>query len=463
MAAKKNSSVFKQILVPVVIALLIGGSAPWWWGVLFGEKGPSPPPVVATDGLFEIESQLTGDLKDGPARFSDLSAYFKDANKELMGHLTSVAQVYASGQDHRGATYVAGPAGVGKSYLIGQLDMLPANATSRPIELSEWFKQPGPGFTTESAPDLRTTDGRMVFNTLRHLSQPETFDFGRFLADAGALHDDRLMSFVLIDDLDEIHPKSAEVILRELETYLRGPGDGFVHFIVFGRPEGFWPWLKHSDRKPLANVTNTPFLLQGPVYETTGDIELRCAEYYQWAHEGDAPQGVIDDFRTQVQKYPFLRHTVRSLATGNFVLEESIRRHRSGSSAHREAKALRDGLLSDMLSRNKESHNRPSINDDLYMLILERVAVFPIEQGRSIDERGFFDVLTGDCVEFTDAQGTRCRVHLRDVLNRSGVALLDPAGLRRTPYRFEPFWLHAHLVERWNQRNHPDHRYRWHQ
>lgn len=419
------------------------------------------PPIVAPDQLFEIERGLLPVLEEGSARYGDLPAYFEDENKEILRRLNSIVQKYSSHENHAGATYIVGPAGVGKSYFIDQLNMLPADATTRPIKLSQLFKRPGSAFATEAAPDLRTSDGSITFNKLMRISQPTEFDFGQFLVRAGALRNGKTMSFVLIDDLDEIHEDSARLILKKLEEYLRKQKQGFVHFIVFGRPEGFWPWLKHKDRKSLPNVTNSPLVLQAPAYKTTGDLEFRCKDYYRWKYKNDAPQEVISNFRERVKNHPFLRYTIRPLSAGNFVLNESVLWYRSESKKLKTIEALRNGLFSDMMDRNRESHNRPSVNDDKYMYILERTAAFPIEEGRQIGVNGFFEVYGYDFVDFTDIEGNVYKVRVRDVLNRSGIAILDPAEVRRTRYRFEPFWLHAHLVEKWNQRNHPGHRYRW--
>ena len=51
-----------------------------------------------------------------------------------------------------------------------------------------------------------------------------------------------------------------------------------------------------------------------------------------------------------------------------------------------------------------------------------------------------------------DSGATLGEVSVRDVLNRGGVALLTSATASSTRYRFDPFWLHGHLVERRNQR-----------
>ena len=49
---------------------------------------------------------------------------------------------------------------------------------------------------------------------------------------------------------------------------------------------------------------------------------------------------------------------------------------------------------------------------------------------------------------------------MRDVLDRSGLAFLHPVSFMTARYRFEPFWVHAHLVERRNQRLYPGYEYR---
>ena len=63
---------------------------------------------------------------------------------------------------------------------------------------------------------------------------------------------------LLVDDFDEIQQDTGIEVLRQLEDYVQETEGRFVHFIVFGRPESFWPWLNHSDRTPSARVTATP-------------------------------------------------------------------------------------------------------------------------------------------------------------------------------------------------------------
>ena len=420
-----------------------------------------PPEIVGIDELCTIEKNLAPSLYDGPARHDSLIAYFKDANPELFEHLRSIVEKHASGKNHRGVTYIAGSAGMGKSYLIGQLDMLPKEVMSDTVKLSEFFKDEDFPFETEEVADLHTVDEELIFNKLLRLTNPGEFDVNKFIVAAGASKGGEPLSFILIDDLDEIHEDSAEVILKELEAFISKTSDGFVHFIVFGRPEGFWPWLKHSDRTAPPNVTNPPFVLQGPVYKTTGDLAFRCTDYYTYKYNSPAPEEVISDFQAQLRKYPFLRYTIRQLSAGNFVLDESILFHRSPSNGHKTPEELRTALYSDLIDRNKESHGLPTADHHLYAVIIQRAAVFPLRNERTINSEGYFEVYADDYIEFKNSGGIARKVHLRDLLNRSGIVFMDPSDIRRTRYRFQPFWIHAHLVESWNKRNHSEHTYRW--
>lgn len=448
---------------PVLIAL-IGGIftllaasivlIPWIFEQCSYTYRPAPPPILETKKLYDIEKQLIPLLEEGPAQYNDLRSYFKAANEALFQHLESIAREYREKEDHRGATYIAGTSGVGKSYLITQLDMLPRDATHT-IKLSKLLGEPDNCLKAVPLPDLQTTDEHVVFNRLMGFAEPQAFDFHEFLVHAGAKRGNFMVPFIIIDDLDEIHEDSAKLLLEQLERYVTENGNRFLHFLVFGRPEGFWPWLKHSDRLPPEGVTNSPYVLRGPEYETTGDLEFRCNNYYQWKYKRDAPQDVTADFMRRLQTYPFLRYTIRSLAAGNFVLNDSIVCYQTKSKRRKPLEQLKSGLFSDFLDRNKESHGRPSMNDDQYVLLLERTAAFPLENERHIDTNGFFEVYSNDFVQLTDREGITRKVRIRDVLNRSGLALLDPSEVRRTRYRFEPFWVHMYLIEKWNQRNHP--------
>ena len=217
---------------------------------------------------------------------------------------------------------------------------------------------------------------------------------------------------------------------------------------MFGRPEGFAPWLKHSSRSPPDDLRS--FVLNGPLYANVGGLEFICRNYYTW--QGESPkQEYVDSFIRQVSEYPFLTYSIRTLSTANFCVQQSR------LNPDHTAASLRHQLYDNLLERNHLSHGRPRRHVSAYGRMLEEVAARYLDQ---VDEEGFFIVPFEDTVEVLDDSGEMIEVRVRDVLDRSGLAFLHPVSFMTARYRFEPFWVHAHLVERRNQRLYPGYAYR---
>ncbi|MCP4452680.1 MAG: AAA family ATPase, partial [Planctomycetes bacterium] len=268
-----------------------------------------PPQEVGLDPARQPAGQpsLSRKSEPGPdaARFDTLFAYFQAANPALFSHLESLQKRRAKGETHWGLSYVAGTSGVGKSYVVRNVAMFD-KAAAVTIKLSSLFR--------ETLPDLQTLDGKIVFNRLPGAVAPDV----QSVLDAI----DPAKTFILIDDLDEVHEQTARAVLKALEIYVAQPRSGFGHVVVFGRPESFRPWLHDPERTVLPQVTQTPLILHGPEYRTSGDIEFRCQDYYGFKFDKEAPQAVIDDVVSQLDRFPFLRETMRPLAAGNLVLDD---------------------------------------------------------------------------------------------------------------------------------------------
>lgn len=393
-----------------------------------------PVPVRSIRSLNAIEKGLIPKYDQGKARFDGLWDYFRDANPNLVSHLDKQIQKYHQGQSHCGVTYVAGASGVGKSYVIRQLGF-PEDVTTDPIKLGKIF--------SEKSPDLQSLDEDVVFNSLPTSSG---ISIKRLLQRQQATD----KAFVLIDDLDEIDEQSAHDLLQQLETYINTRPQGFKHFIVFGRPEGFWPWLNSPERSLSDNISQQPFTLVGPDFKTTGDIVFRCQDYYAWKYKQPAPEALVNEVLEQLERYPYLRYTFRPLSAGNFILDNSIDTKKEKAPPQAKEKELRQELFRSLLERNHETHQRPSVDDKGYMELLENAAAFPLAHNRKLNDQGFFEVRQEDSLTFTDTEGHCRSVRLRDLLSRSGIALLDPSQAQKTLYRFEPFWIHGYLLERFN-------------
>ena len=107
-----------------------------------------------------------------------------------------------------------------------------------------------------------------------------------------------------------------------------------------------------------------------------------------------------------------------------------------------------------------ELPQRPEAGSELgwpYLRAFEEISVRYADVG----DDGVFPVRSEDTLQVLDATGTILgEVRVRDVLNRAGVALLSSANATSTRYRFDPFWIHGHLIERYNQRTVADYGYR---
>jgi hypothetical protein len=383
------------------------------------------PPIEAPP----IEAPRAEVLKPGPARFETLISYFEAANRDLFSHFESIQKLRAKREAHSGISYVAGASGVGKSFVVRHAGMFD-KAVTETVKLSTMF--------TETRPDLQTLDGKRVFN---QLPSATAFDV-QGLVDA--MGPEKV--FVLIDDLDEVHERTAVVILKALETYVATPRAGFKHFFVFGRPESFWPWLRDSTQVTRPQVTHIPLTLQGPEYQTSGDIAFRCQDYYGFKFSKPAPPSVINDLTSQINRFPFLRDTMRPLFAGNLVIEASVARCETGTTLLNTADALKLRLFDQLLARNQKSHGRPGADSALYRNLLQQAASLPQTHNRALDRQGFFTVFETDALSFTDEQGQVRQVYARDVLNRSGLVTLDVRETRMARYRFEPFWVQAFLA-----------------
>ena len=353
-------------------------------------------------------------IQDAPARFDGLLDYFQDANPAFFDHIRDLVEQQAAGQAHIAMTCVAGTSGVGKSYVIANLPFAEGTA-SKPIKLARLF--------TETRPDLQSLDGQVIFN---RLPWAPSFDLAQVIAEQQT--EDK--AFILLDDLDEIHPDNAMLVLQSVQDFIHRQSQSFMHVFIFGRPEAFWPWLTRYPQTPVQ-------ILIGPDWQTTGDLAFCCHNYYGYKYSQPAPDEVITTFQRHLEQYPFLRDTIRPLSGGNFVIKQS--------QTFKSKAQLQQALFQDLLTRNTESHGRPGSEDARYITLLQQAVVFLQQHYRYQDEQGFFDVDPNDQVNFIDEQGTCHAVALMDLLDRSGLVNMDLTRLDQARYSFEPLWVQEYL------------------
>ncbi|MCC6526354.1 MAG: hypothetical protein IT373_27150 [Polyangiaceae bacterium] len=395
----------------------------------------------------------------------DLETYYELANVDLISYLTAIAEENAQGTTtHRRVTYLMGAAGVGKSFATRNVLDGFAPADQCEIKLSDLFYGDAALLDFEVVPanDLEAGDG-LAFNELPSMADPATLQLSQLFDAAGCAAGATLEPLVIIDDLDEVHDEVATMILRRVDEFILAgaPGAGaFVHFLVVGRPEGFSDWLTDPHRTEENNAILDMFTLAAPRYQTAGDLDFRVRGYLDFSNQladleatgGVVPyvEAVIDG----VEKNPFLTYSMGNLAVGNVAIEHT----RPGTDTSEQV--LKPALFDDVLQRAGSSHGRPEAGDALgpaYLRLLEDIAARYVD----VDDDGGFSVPSEDRQPVFDADGTALgEVQVRQALNHAGVAYLLSVNALSARYRFDPFWLHAHLVERFNQRTVPNYTYR---
>ena len=417
-----------------------------------------------SSALCAVDSTLSFNLElDSEEAKDSLESYYATANPALVENLSEVAEKFANGERHGGVTYLRGAAGVGKSFVTGNI-MAGFSADQQClVEFGDLFAASVEerGFDVKLRPDLATTNGAHVFNELLALSDPAEVDVDVLLGGTVCSNDGVLRPLIVLDGIDEIHDASARAILETVDDYiLHRDQDAvpFIHFLISGRPEGFASWLSASERKLANTEIETQLDLQGGRYVTAGDLAFRAASYFEFAPvaaeftDEDVAEYTAS-FIDALRRHPFLRYTTSNLAFGNFVIDQTA----PGLDASEHA--LKTRLFNDILQRDVDTHGRPGASsefDGAYRRALEDIAAKYID----VDEQGRFTVSSDDTVDcFGDDGESLGHLRVRDVLNRSGVAVLTDPRVTTTRYRFDPFWVHAHLIETRNERLHSGYEY----
>lgn len=226
-----------------------------------------------------------------------------------------------------------------------------------------------------------------------------------------------------------------------------------AHVFLIGRPEGFIAYFRDPRATSIVNVQR--FELAGPIFDSTESVVSRVGEYRKFKdNSGLTLDDTSDEVARLLRSNSWLCASMTNLQLGNLIIAnadsyETKLRDTSGNGVYE----VRDLLFQEQLSRNKETHDRPDGNHDLYARLLEKIAV---KYAGKLESNGDFlvgseDDATVDRNPDNPSEG-RIRFLVADLLNFSGIAYLNPGDYGNTRYQFSPNWLHQHLVERYNRR-----------
>ncbi len=437
-----------QSMTPLVVVLAVGFMA--WW-----KPWTSLDQPVSINQICEIDKQLAYEISTGSAHANDLQSLYRTSpeNKSLFDHLERLRELYQDGVAHRGITYIYGAPGVGKSFIVRNhlANTLPEE-TRCVVNLADIFAGDTEqmGFRVTQRPDVTTLGGEMVLSTLPAIAESNNYNLGRLLSASGCERNGELASLIIVDDLDEIHTDSSRLILRSLDKLILNssqPEPGFLHVIVVGGSEGFAPWYRDPKRHGGIAKYLSAYELKGPVYSTTGDLEVLAINIFRFqfgqekweqkVRSGTAPS-LVDQFIRYIRRHRFLTYSIRSLSVATMI---SIRAIASPDDSEFE---LKEFLLSELLRRSTSMLGRPDPSDDQYQRILEQIAS---KYAYQLDDNGFFIVGVNDKISVTKDGQNIGAVNVRDVLDHSGIAITIPGSYSTARYRFEPVWVQAHLIE----------------
>jgi hypothetical protein len=450
------SKSWSRVIIGITFALLVVLTGWAIYELFFKEPEWELVPVAQ---FCEIEQKLATEIVDGPAAADDLPTYFSLANPQLMSHIEEIKNAYLDGQTDQGLTYIWGSPGVGKSLITRNRlsDGFPGDSCL--IKLGDVFNDESDtlSFEVVNKPDLTTVDGQMAFDSLPTVAESNEYDLESVLEVAGCTGNGGSAPLLIFDDIDEIHSETSRLVLKSLDEYVLQAAESdeaFVRVIVVGRAEGFAPWYQDSKRNgsivPLLQV----FHLNGPEFLTNGDLEVLANNQFAFVNGADTWQEMtedgkaaelIDGYVRYVEEHPSLSYSIRMLSIATFIAD------RSNSNPDDSENEMKQFVFDELLRRATNVHGRPLPFDEQYKRILEDVAAL-YSADEEVDGQGFFTVDLDDTVQVMSNGESTGEVFVRDVLDHSGIAILEPASLSTARYRFEPVWVHSHLLEQLNQR-----------
>ena len=242
--------------------------------------------------------------------------------------------------------------------------------------------------------------------------------------------------------------------------YLRDSNNPRINFIVFGRPEAFYPYINYHNKKRTSHDFQLLESMNPPNYKSYSDIKVRFDNWIAYAAEKRNDPTILKDsveiyaiLTDYLDKYPYLRYSFLTAANSGNVIDYAISEQKLESKfGLNNEGVLREQLVGGILKRNKDTHKRPakeSLNHEEYEFMIAQIAAHYVFEDK-VDENGWFIVGEEDELRI-EINGKRLKFKVRNVLDRSGLIDIRPTSTNFLRYRFEPFWLHKYYLEIYNK------------
>lgn len=243
---------------------------------------------------------------------------------------------------------------------------------------------------------------------------------------------------LVLDSLDELHPKTRQIVFRELVSYLAKSENRRPSASIFalGRPEAF----REFDGRELASIEVPPKLeIRPPRFTRGADLTTRWNNwvlYRLFKKKVDVTKNttVAQTFEL-ARRSPTVCSSLRHLTTSGFVIKEGRGWFLSNGQIASE-EAIQAGLFQELFMRNQASHQRPTAHEKRYV---DLFGAFALTFQYQNDREGYF-VLDGTR-RYDGALA-------RSFLDHSGLIDISPSDSSR--YRFFPPWIPLELLRRKN-------------
>lgn len=248
---------------------------------------------------------------------------------------------------------------------------------------------------------------------------------------------------IIIDGLDELHPRSSTHILTLAREYLTK--NSKKNIIFFGRGESFRGYIeKFGDSAVHEAIYVESLYLK--------ERELRrwyIAEFLAYPHLKENPDYVpnreeVDKILQQVtdivNQKPELRYFLQTTEPANGLLRN----------LEYDGEKLSEFEFLDLIKRNRKTHNRPSPEKSEFWPLYEQAL---IQAARTLKPEkrpdGRITAIVKPFQRINLQHNGKCvSIELSQVLDRSGVASLNPFNKTQLEYIFQPVTMQKFIAER---------------
>lgn len=375
-------------------------------------------------------NEFTLDTISPNPKYKTLGEFFVNANHQFFDSI----EKRITEKNFIGITYLTSGAGSGKSFLVRKMIYNKCEVVKIVLpKIADRDKLNANHF--EFLPDLETTntDNNYTFNYLPALKNGYAFTFDSLLKWNNTSVSLKKPLLLVIDGIDEMHPKFSEAILNGVNDFLNRKKKVqrySIQVVISCRPEGLKSYLVKE--RISDGVSSFIYLLKQPQFDRVADIKLFISDYNATTRGSKVDElSTLNNIIKSYQNNSSLLYNFGFLEMGNSVIELCSK---MGYEKNEMYAKLRDNIL----SRNNEKMGRPNKDDKIYNALLKAIV---LKYCGKADTNGFFEVGPKDEVTVIENGKRKFTVKVMSFLDRSGVAFVDPASFRTPNYKFEPNWL----------------------